>query len=189
MSGRRLVIVGDALLDRDLDGEVSRLSPDAPVPIVEDPVESVRPGGAGLAAALAAADGERVTLVTALAADGPGEELRAALRSHGVDVVDLALAGTTPEKVRVRTRAMPLLRLDRGGAPPGRVGAAGPRGGLDLRDDRDGRVGAQALRGALEVAVEQRVADDDQRLGLDLPHAGAPCTGAAVRDADCARRP
>ena len=38
MSPRRLVVVGDALLDRDLDGHVSRLSPDAPVPVVEDPV-------------------------------------------------------------------------------------------------------------------------------------------------------
>ena len=47
MSGRRLVVIGDALLDRDLEGRVNRLSPDAPVPVVEDPVESVRPGGAG----------------------------------------------------------------------------------------------------------------------------------------------
>ena len=124
MSARRLVVVGDAMLDRDLDGEVSRLSPDAPVPVVDDPVETVRPGGAGLAAALAAGDGEQVTLVTALAPDPPGGELLSALESRGIEVIDVGLAGTTPEKVRVRTRGMPLLRLDRGGAPPGRVGAA-----------------------------------------------------------------
>ena len=53
----RLVVVGDALLDRDLDGRVERLCPDAPVPVVDDPSSTARPGGAALAAALAAADG------------------------------------------------------------------------------------------------------------------------------------
>ena len=52
-----LVVVGDALLDRDLEGTVERLSPDAPVPVVDAPVTRSRPGGAGLAALLAARDG------------------------------------------------------------------------------------------------------------------------------------
>lgn len=47
-----LVIVGDALLDRDHNpaGEVCWLCPDAPAPILDDPTERVRPGGAALAA-------------------------------------------------------------------------------------------------------------------------------------------
>ena len=49
-----LVVVGDALLDRDLTGTVDRLCPDAPVPVVDSPVDVPRPGGAGLAALLAA---------------------------------------------------------------------------------------------------------------------------------------
>ncbi len=60
-----LVVVGDALLDRDLDGRAERLAPDAPVPVIEAIVERPRAGGAGLAAALAAASGEDVTLVCA----------------------------------------------------------------------------------------------------------------------------
>ena len=51
-----IVVIGDALLDRDLDGTVERLAPDAPVPVVDDPVWTSRPGGAALAAVLAAAD-------------------------------------------------------------------------------------------------------------------------------------
>jgi bifunctional ADP-heptose synthase (sugar kinase/adenylyltransferase) len=39
-----LVVVGDALLDRDLDGRAERLAPDAPVPVVDDPAERRRPG-------------------------------------------------------------------------------------------------------------------------------------------------
>ena len=49
-----LVVVGDALLDCDVDGQVSRLCPDAPAPVLEDAVPAWRPGGAALAALLAA---------------------------------------------------------------------------------------------------------------------------------------
>jgi D-beta-D-heptose 7-phosphate kinase/D-beta-D-heptose 1-phosphate adenosyltransferase len=126
-----LVIVGDALLDRDLDGRVERLAPDAPVPVVDDLVETARPGGAGLAALLAAADGRRVTLVTALADDGAGARLRDLLHRSGVRVVDLGLDGTTPEKVRVRSDGRSLLRLDRGeGGPVGAAGVAEVRAAL-----------------------------------------------------------
>ena len=116
-----MVVVGDALLDRDVEGTVERLSPDAPVPVVDHPIERVRPGGAALAAALAAADGRQVVLVTALADDAPGRELAAALGAVGVRVVNVGLSGGTPEKVRIRAGGRSLLRIDRGG-PPGTVG-------------------------------------------------------------------
>ncbi len=138
MSGP-LVVVGDALLDRDLVGTVDRLCPDAPVPVVDQPAEHSRPGGAGLAALLAAADGRDVVLVTALSQDAPGRELAALLERGGVRVVDLGLDGATPEKVRVRAQGRSLLRLDRGG-PAGTPG--------DLTDEA-----AQALSGAAAVLV------------------------------------
>ena len=118
-----LVVVGDALLDRDVVGTVERLSPDAPVPVVDQDAVRSRPGGAGLAAALAAADGRRVTLVTALGTDAAGAELAAILDARGVEVIDLGLGGPTPEKVRIGPAGRPLLRLDRGGG--GDVGAPG----------------------------------------------------------------
>jgi D-beta-D-heptose 7-phosphate kinase/D-beta-D-heptose 1-phosphate adenosyltransferase len=121
MTGGPLVVVGDALLDRDLVGTVERLSPDAPVPVVDSPVDTPRPGGAGLAALLAAADGRDVVLVTALAQDAPGRELAGLLRRGGVQVLDLGLDGATPEKVRVRSDGRSLLRLDHGG-PAGSPG-------------------------------------------------------------------
>jgi D-beta-D-heptose 7-phosphate kinase / D-beta-D-heptose 1-phosphate adenosyltransferase len=120
----RLLVVGDTLLDRDLDGAVERLCPEAPVPVVEDLVQQSRPGGAGLAAVLASRDGVDVTLVTALSRDEGGRELRTLLREERVDVVDLGLDGPTPEKVRVRTQGRLLIRLDHGGRSPGAVGHA-----------------------------------------------------------------
>jgi rfaE bifunctional protein nucleotidyltransferase chain/domain/rfaE bifunctional protein kinase chain/domain len=110
-----LVVVGDVLLDRDLDGHAERLAPDAPVPVVERVNDHPRPGGAGLAATLAAAAGERVTLVCALADDAAGRTLARLLAERGVEVVDLGLRGTTPEKVRVRVAGRALVRLDTGG--------------------------------------------------------------------------
>jgi D-beta-D-heptose 7-phosphate kinase / D-beta-D-heptose 1-phosphate adenosyltransferase len=114
-----LVVVGDALLDRDLDGRAERLAPDAPVPVVDGVVERPRPGGAGLAAALAAAAGEEVTLVCALGDDPAGRTLAALLADAGVRVLDLGGAGATPEKVRVRVDGRALVRLDAGGEARG----------------------------------------------------------------------
>ncbi|HEY0344620.1 MAG TPA: PfkB family carbohydrate kinase, partial [Solirubrobacteraceae bacterium] len=118
-----VVVVGDTMLDREVDGDVRRLSPDAPVPVVDEQTVRSRPGGAGLAALLAAGRGRRVTLITALAGDAAGGELRAALLAAGIEIVDLRLGGATPEKIRLRTGSRVLLRLDRGGAA-GRVGPA-----------------------------------------------------------------
>jgi D-beta-D-heptose 7-phosphate kinase/D-beta-D-heptose 1-phosphate adenosyltransferase len=129
--GRRvlsLVVVGDALLDRDLDGRAERLAPDAPVPVVDAIQERARPGGAGLAAALAAAGGAQVTLVCALGADDAGRRLGRLLADARVRVCDLGLRGATPEKVRVRAGGRPLLRLDSGdGTGCGPLSAAARR--------------------------------------------------------------
>lgn len=123
-----IVVVGDALLDRDIEGDSRRLCPDAPAPVLDDPVERVRPGGAALAAALAAAaPGDRtVVLVTALGDDAAGRELESAAGAHGVEVIDLGLEGPTPEKVRVRAGTHTLARIDRNGRSSGRPGPMTP---------------------------------------------------------------
>lgn len=115
---RPLVIVGDSLLDRDLNGTARRLAPDAPVPVVDQPAERTRPGGAALAALLAAIDGRDVTFVTALGDDAAGRTVATLLGDAGVRVVDIGLTGATPEKVRVRAGGQPLLRVDHGAPSP-----------------------------------------------------------------------
>ncbi|SIN42797.1 rfaE bifunctional protein, domain I/rfaE bifunctional protein, domain II [Micromonospora cremea] len=112
-----VVVVGDTLLDRDVEGAVNRLCPDSPVPVLDETAATDRPGGAGLAAVFAAAQGAEVVLVTALADDAGGARLSALLAAAGVQVYPLALSGATPEKIRLRARGRVLLRHDRGGAP------------------------------------------------------------------------
>ncbi|MCE7003697.1 PfkB family carbohydrate kinase [Kibdelosporangium philippinense] len=106
-----LVVVGDTLLDVDLVGTTTRLCPDAPVPVVDLTSESKRPGGAGLAAMLAPADD--VTLVTAIADDVDGDQLRKALGD--MTIVAGPSWAATPVKTRVRCDGQSLARIDRGG--------------------------------------------------------------------------
>jgi D-beta-D-heptose 7-phosphate kinase / D-beta-D-heptose 1-phosphate adenosyltransferase len=152
-----LVVVGDALLDRDLDGHAGRLAPDAPVPVVDGVQERPRPGGAGLAAVLAAASGADVELVCAIGGDPAGRTLRTLLEAAGVRVHDVGLRGTTPEKVRVRAGDRPLVRLDHG---DGRVAPGTPlptsarraiadASGVLVADYGRGLTGLAAVRAAL----------------------------------------
>lgn len=114
MTGRTLVVVGDCLLDVDTEGRASKLSPDGPVPVVQTTAETVRAGGAGLTAALAARDGGRVLLVAPLADDADGATLRAALPA-GVDLIAVPWQGSTPVKHRIRAAGQTVARVDRGG--------------------------------------------------------------------------
>ncbi|GHF59762.1 bifunctional protein HldE [Streptomyces mashuensis] len=108
-----LVVVGDALLDRDLVGTAERLAPDAPVPVLDDCQERLRPGGAALAAYLAARAGREVTLVAPLGDDAAGRRLRAMLEPV-LTLVPLPLDGPQAEKTRVMADGRPVVRLDRG---------------------------------------------------------------------------
>jgi rfaE bifunctional protein nucleotidyltransferase chain/domain len=112
------VIVGDSLLDVDLEGRSERLCPDAPVPVVDLDHQRVRPGGAGLAALVAARAGVPVVLVTAIGRDDAGDILFGLLRSE-VDVIPQPLRGQTVVKTRIRTDRAAIVRVDAGSGTAG----------------------------------------------------------------------
>ncbi|MEV5745016.1 PfkB family carbohydrate kinase [Microbispora rosea] len=165
MSGP-LVIVGDSLLDVDVEGTADRLCPDAPVPVVEGQAEHHRPGGAGLAALLAARDGTRVVLITALGDDPSGRCLEDLL-SPTVEIVRLSLRGTTVRKARVRARGQTLVRIDTGdGRAMGRPGQIASASAFARAAD------ALAAASAVLVADYGRGVADLMReplRGLDVP--------------------
>jgi rfaE bifunctional protein nucleotidyltransferase chain/domain len=113
MSGP-IVVVGDALLDRDVMGQVERICPDAPAPVFEESDSFDRPGGAALAAALVAEYGRPVRLITAIGTDPAGDRLRELLEIAGVEVIALPYRGDTPEKIRLCAGRQVLMRMDRG---------------------------------------------------------------------------
>jgi D-beta-D-heptose 7-phosphate kinase / D-beta-D-heptose 1-phosphate adenosyltransferase len=107
----KVLVIGDVLLDRDIEGEVRRVSPDAPVPVVEVGEVAERAGGAGLAATLLARDGIDVHLVTALADDEPAKRLSAKLAERIRVTVVMSGPGTRC-KTRIRSAGQAMLRLD-----------------------------------------------------------------------------
>lgn len=111
-----IVVVGDTLLDVDVVGTAERLSPDAPVPVVDVQSTVDRPGGAGLVAKLLARDGQTVRLVTVLGDDPAAARLREIL--HDVEVVAGPSGATTPVKTRLRAADHALVRMDSGTQSP-----------------------------------------------------------------------
>jgi rfaE bifunctional protein nucleotidyltransferase chain/domain/rfaE bifunctional protein kinase chain/domain len=182
VSRPRIVVVGDTLLDRDLVGAVERLAPDAPVPVVSEPEERVRPGGAGLAAWLAASDAD-VALLTALGDGQADATARRLLHVRGVDVRAVARTPGVPQKIRVRADGQTLLRMERSTAPAsfGDVGAAGWASLLDAADvvlvsDYGGGLTArQDVRELLARAVADGAVVWDPH-----PRGGVPVEGCAV---------
>jgi rfaE bifunctional protein nucleotidyltransferase chain/domain/rfaE bifunctional protein kinase chain/domain len=180
MTAGPVVIVGDALLDIDIVGHAGRLSPDAPVPVVAVDDERARPGGAALAAALAARETD-VLLVTALAEDEDGAHLRRLLEQAGVQVVALRHGGTTPVKRRVRADGQSLVRLDHGVAgpietPTGQVAEALRSASAALVSDY-----GRGLTGLGEVRVV--LADAARRLPVvwdPHPRGAAPVVGVRL---------
>jgi D-beta-D-heptose 7-phosphate kinase / D-beta-D-heptose 1-phosphate adenosyltransferase len=123
MHRRSITVVGDVVLDRDVEGSVERVCPDAPVPVVDVARELETPGAAGLAALLCRAGHDDVALVAPVADDPAGRRLAAALDDLGVTVLRLGHRGATRVKTRVRAGGQSLLRLDTGGpaAPEGDI--------------------------------------------------------------------
>lgn len=135
MSGK-VVVVGDVLLDRDVDGRAERLCPDAPVPVISDPTFQTRPGGGALAACIAAASGAPTVLIAPVAADRSGERLRELLREARVELAEIPVAGRTPEKIRIMAGGRAVVRLDLGAGTPEPLGPV-PGGAASLIGDAD----------------------------------------------------
>ncbi|MCC7414284.1 MAG: bifunctional D-glycero-beta-D-manno-heptose-7-phosphate kinase/D-glycero-beta-D-manno-heptose 1-phosphate adenylyltransferase HldE [Gammaproteobacteria bacterium] len=109
----RVVVVGDVILDRYWFGSTSRISPEAPVPVVHVDQRADRPGGAANVALNAVALGARVMLVGLVGADEAGATVRRLLEDAGVRcaLLDSGEAGTVV-KLRVLSQHQQLIRLD-----------------------------------------------------------------------------
>jgi rfaE bifunctional protein kinase chain/domain len=110
----RVLVVGDAMLDRYWMGEVERISPEAPVPIVKVEREEERAGGAANVARNAAALGAQVTLLSVVGADEPGARLEALLKRERIRPLlhhDRGIRTTVKLRV-IAGRRQQLLRVD-----------------------------------------------------------------------------
>src|SRR5262245_6210270 len=115
----RVLVVGDAMLDRYWVGEVERISPEAPVPIVKIDHEEERAGWAANVARNAAALGAQVTWLSVVGTDEAGAKLEALLKRERVNPLLHRDRGVkTTVKLRVIAgRKQQLLRVDFETAP------------------------------------------------------------------------
>ena len=114
----RVLVVGDVMLDRYWLGDVSRISPEAPVPVAKIEKTEHRAGGAANVARNVAALGGQAVLLSVIGDDEAGDCLNALMAEHGVETVlirDPNIATTV--KLRVVARNQQLIRLDFEDAP------------------------------------------------------------------------
>ena len=113
MQAAKVLVVGDAMLDRYWFGAVERISPEAPVPVVRITREEERLGGAANVALNVKTLGAQATLLTVVGSDDAASKLRQLLEQEGV----VTLLGEDPKlytivKLRVIGRSQQLLRID-----------------------------------------------------------------------------
>jgi rfaE bifunctional protein kinase chain/domain len=193
----RLLVVGDLVLDEYVWGEVERVSPEAPVPVVHVRDETVLLGGAANVARNVVALGGSVECCSAVGDDAAGRRLIDMLKDLGVSPEGIALVPGRPttRKTRVVARSQQIVRFDRETAEPlprsaghrllERLSAALPRvAGVLCEDYGKGvlsrRVAAAAMRRCLAAGVPVVV---DPKVDL-VPWRGAALLKPNLREAE-----
>jgi D-beta-D-heptose 7-phosphate kinase/D-beta-D-heptose 1-phosphate adenosyltransferase len=164
-SGVTVLVLGDAMLDRYVHGEVRRISPEAPIPVLRARARRAVLGGAGNVAENAAALGARAILVGLVGDDPAGQEIAAALQGRIGDGLVRVPGRPTTVKTRFMSGGHQLLRLDEEEPePPGPAAeaallaafrAALPQAGVVVLSDYDkGVLTDTVLREAIAAARE-----------------------------------
>jgi len=114
LRGKRVLILGDVMLDQYLFGDAERISPEAPVPVIRLDQERCYLGGAGNVARNVKALGGKATLVSIAGDDDAGHLLQELLRQEDIEAyMPLCPGRVTTRKTRVLARNQQMLRLDR----------------------------------------------------------------------------
>ncbi len=114
MTGEKVLIIGDIMLDQYIFGSVDRISPEAPVPVVLVEREEYRLGGASNVARNVAALGGKCMLMGYIGADAAGRRMRTMLDAHGIghECIEETQRPTTT-KTRIIAQQQQVVRIDR----------------------------------------------------------------------------
>lgn len=173
-SQKRIVVIGDAIADQFIYGEISRVSREAPVFILRHEHTETTPGGAGNCAANLAALGAQVALVSVLGNDETGQILSGKLREAGVDCTGVILSDRRRTTTKVRVLA-------------GQIHSTRQQ---VIRIDYDNEPGLSAeIQGKLRTDISSAVAGADALIISDYNYGVAdPAIGDVVRKAVGDRR-
>lgn len=117
IAGLRVLVVGDLMLDRYIWGDATRISPEAPVPVIDIARETWTAGGAGNVALNVASLGARCAVAGYIGRDEAGRKLSAALAEKGITAIPTPGSSQTIMKTRVMVQHQQLCRLDRESPP------------------------------------------------------------------------
>ena len=120
LAGRRIVVIGDLILDRYLSGTVPRISPEAPVPVLHVQEDEDRVGGAANVAANLTRLGARVDLIGLVGRDSAAAALKELVKQAGISTRSIRVDAGRPtvQKTRLMARNQQMLRVDREEAHP-----------------------------------------------------------------------
>src|SRR5580700_5997379 len=115
LPGRKVLVIGDLMADHYIWGKVSRISPEAPIPVVHVQEETWRLGGAANVAANLAALGGQVRLVGVVGKDAMASRLKSMLEERGINTSAIVEDESRPtiQKTRVIAQHQQVVRVDR----------------------------------------------------------------------------
>jgi rfaE bifunctional protein kinase chain/domain len=159
ITGLRILVIGDVMLDHYIWGDATRISPEAPVPVIDIARDSWSAGGAANVAVNIAGLGARCTVYGFIGADAAGERLRSILKERGVDAIGSPGDGMTIVKTRVMVQHQQLCRLDRESAPRSYASDAASAGKLlaDAVKNCDAVILSDYAKGLLTDGLVSRV--------------------------------
>jgi len=168
MRGKRIAVAGDVMLDEWLWGTVRRISPEAPVPVVEVSSQSFTLGGAGNVAQNLAALGAKVRLIGVVGDDDAGKRTLALCRELGIDSSGIAVARGRPttQKTRIVAHNQQVVRADR--EVTDTIGARPRRQVLDALRALDGAIDGAIIsdysKGLVSAALVRALLDHKRRV-------------------------
>ncbi|HKP84502.1 MAG TPA: D-glycero-beta-D-manno-heptose-7-phosphate kinase [Blastocatellia bacterium] len=168
--GKRIIVLGDLMLDEFIWGRVRRISPEAPVPVVEVDRQSLALGGAGNVVSNLVALGARPTPVGIVGDDADAERLRSRFRGLGLSVDGLVVDAARPTtlKTRIIAHNQQVVRADRESRAPVSAEIEAEvvmrfqnelerADGVVVSDYNKGLLTARALAGTLKPARERNL--------------------------------
>jgi rfaE bifunctional protein kinase chain/domain len=177
LRSKKVVVVGDVVVDEFVYGRVARVSREAPVLILEYDSTEIVPGGAGNAANNVAALGGKATLVSVIGRDAPGRRVVAALHRR-VDsrYMSRPQGVSTPVKTRIlaggiHSAKQQVVRIDRGVAQPVKPGArqAFERAALHAIQQGDAVLVSDYGSGLVTPAFVGKIRRSLKQAGLPIP--------------------
>ncbi|MDB6094779.1 MAG: hypothetical protein JWM32_2341 [Verrucomicrobia bacterium] len=182
----RILVVGDVMLDRYIWGDATRISPEAPVPVIDIERETWTAGGGGNVALNIAALGAKCTVAGFFGDDDAGRKLRQTLAEKNITTISTPGTGQTIVKTRVMVQRQQLCRIDRESPPAAYRFTATQAEDLLSKEIAacDAVILSDYAKGVLNDDLVNRVADLARVAGKFIALDPKPRRALAFRDLD-----